>query len=95
MGARLVFFRKTQQQFRLQQGDIYFCVNGKCLGKLAATDCFVDLPAGQYQLQMYYSYAYGSMAGIVIFRSFQVLFVSGLPGEMPAYSLVHTMFGLS
>ena len=64
MGARLVFFRKTQQQFRLQQGDIYFCVNGKCLGKLAATDCFVDLPAGQYQLQMYYSYAYGSMAGI-------------------------------
>jgi hypothetical protein len=32
----------------------------------------------------------GSLAGIVIFRSFQVLFVSGLPGEVPAYSLVHT-----
>lgn len=34
------------------------------------------------------------MAGIVIFRSFQVLFVSGLPGEVPAYSLVHTLFFL-
>lgn len=36
----------------------------------------------------------GFMAGIVIFRSFQVLFVSGLPGEVPAYSLVHTLFFL-
>ena len=58
-----MFFRRTGQELATQSGDVFFDINGKNVGKLAATDCFVDLPAGQYQIRMYKSHAYGSMIG--------------------------------
>lgn len=61
--AKLVFFRRTAQELATQGGEVYFSLNGRSLGKLAATDCFVELPAGRYQLQMYKTHSYGSMIG--------------------------------
>ena len=53
MSAKLVFFRRTSQELTSQGGEVYFDINGKNVGKLLATDCFVELPAGQYQIRMY------------------------------------------
>lgn len=63
MSARLVFFRRTQQEMLSMPGEIYFDVNGRNLGRLSAAECFVDLPAGQYQVRMYMSHACGSLIG--------------------------------
>ena len=63
MSARLVFFRRTQQEMLSMPGEIYFDVNGRNLGRLSSAECFVDLPAGQYQVRMYMSHACGSLIG--------------------------------
>lgn len=63
MSARLVFFRRTQQEMLNLPGEVYFDVNGRNLGRLSSAECFVDLPAGQYQIRMYMSHGYGSLMG--------------------------------
>ncbi len=44
-------------------GEVYFDINGKNIGRLAMTDCNVDLPAGTYHIRMYKSHSYGGMIG--------------------------------
>ena len=61
--ARLVFLRRTTAEVSLTGGDVFFDLNGKNIGKLAETDCFVDLPAGTYQVHMYKSHSYNTMVG--------------------------------
>ncbi len=63
MSARLVFLRRTAEELEAIGGEIYFDINGKNIGKLAMSDCNVDLPAGTYKLRMYKSHGYGAMAG--------------------------------
>lgn len=63
MGARLSFLRRSYQEAASQGGDVFFDINGKNVGRLASVDCFVDLPAGTYNIRMYKSHAYGSMVG--------------------------------
>ena len=63
MSARLSFLRRTDAEAKVQGGDVYFDINGKNVGKLTNVDCFVDLPAGTYQIKMYKSHSYGSMIG--------------------------------
>ena len=61
--ARLVFLRRTAAEVSLTGGEVYFDINGKNVGRLAPTDCFVDLPAGTYQIRMYKSHNYNTMVG--------------------------------
>ncbi len=63
MSARLVFLRRTMQEVQTMGGDVYFDINGKNVGKLALTDCNVDLPEGTYRIRMYKSHNYGAMIG--------------------------------
>jgi hypothetical protein len=60
--ARLVFLRRAQYDFATYGGEVFFDINNKNVGKLAATDCFVDLPAGTYQIKMYKLH-YNTMIG--------------------------------
>lgn len=61
--ARLVFLRRTEAEASLTGGEVFFDLNGKNIGRLALTDCFVDLPAGTYQIRMYKSHGYNTMVG--------------------------------
>ncbi|MBQ7907607.1 MAG: hypothetical protein IJ309_06495 [Clostridia bacterium] len=51
--ARLYFLRRTQYEVDTYQGDVFFEINGRCAGKLALCDAFVDVPAGTYHIRMY------------------------------------------
>ena len=51
--AKLYFLRRTQYEFETFQGDIFFEINGRCAGKLALCDAFVNVPAGTYHIRMY------------------------------------------
>jgi hypothetical protein len=51
--ARLVFLRRAQYDVATYGGEVFFDINNKNIGKLALTDCFVDLPAGTYKIKMY------------------------------------------
>lgn len=63
MSGRLVFLRRTRQETEIQGGEVYFDINGKNAGKLAAMEAFVEVPAGKYHIRMYKSHNYGSMVG--------------------------------
>ena len=60
--ARLVFLRRAQYDVATYGGEVFFDINNKNVGRLAATDCFVDLPAGTYQIKMYKLH-YNTMIG--------------------------------
>ena len=63
MAAKLVFFRQVQLQGMMPDGEIFFSINGKSVGRLANTDCVVEVPAGRYEIQMYKTHFNGSMVG--------------------------------
>ena len=77
------------------EANLLFSFSGRFYAFLFFVPAAMDLKYHDSIFSMFRSARIdGSLAGIVIFRSFQVLFVSGLPGEVPAYSLVHTLFFL-
>ena len=78
------------------EANLLFSFSGRFYAFLFFVPAAMDLKYHDSIFSMFRSARIdGSLAGIVIFRSFQVLFVSGLPGEVPAYSLVHTRFFFS
>ena len=60
--AKLVFLRRAQHDIATYGGEVFFDINNKNIGKLAATDCFVDLPVGTYKIKMYKLH-YNTMIG--------------------------------
>ena len=60
--ARLVFLRRAEYDFKTYGGEIFFDINDRCVGKLAQTDAFVDVPAGTYKIKMYKLH-YNTMIG--------------------------------